>query len=174
MFTSDHGDLCGEHGRHNKGVAYEGSARIAFIAYYPKKIKGKTVIKQVLSCVDFLPTMMALMDQKIDLKVEGRDASALFEGKVGADWNDIAFLRGTKSWLCAVTDRYKLVYSMQDEPWLFDLQADPNELTNLFADKAHRPVVQNLTRQLLAYGGKFKDSYIEHEQIKAQMAEAAK
>ena len=27
-FTSDHGDLCGEHGRLNKGVPYEGSARI--------------------------------------------------------------------------------------------------------------------------------------------------
>ena len=31
VFTSDHGDLCGEHGRLNKGVPYEGSARIPFL-----------------------------------------------------------------------------------------------------------------------------------------------
>ena len=38
VFTADHGDLCGEHGRLNKGVPYEGSARIPFILYYPAKV----------------------------------------------------------------------------------------------------------------------------------------
>jgi arylsulfatase A-like enzyme len=174
IFTSDHGDLCGEHGRHNKGVAYEGSARIAFVAYYPKKIKAGTKIDQALSCVDFLPTMMSLMDHKIDLKVQGRDASALFQGKTPGDWNDIAFIRGTKSWLCAVTDRYKLVYAMTGEPWLFDLQKDPNELTNVFAGKAYRSVVKNLSAQLIEYAAKNNDPYGKHEHIKAQLQAAVK
>jgi arylsulfatase A-like enzyme len=35
VFTADHGDLRGEHHRQNKGVPYEGSARIPFILHYP-------------------------------------------------------------------------------------------------------------------------------------------
>ncbi|MDP7274734.1 MAG: sulfatase-like hydrolase/transferase, partial [Planctomycetaceae bacterium] len=38
VFTSDHGDLCGEHGRLNKGVPYEGSARIPFLLHCPGKV----------------------------------------------------------------------------------------------------------------------------------------
>ena len=41
VFTSDHGDLCGEHGRLNKGVPYEGSARIPFVIYYPERIRPR-------------------------------------------------------------------------------------------------------------------------------------
>ena len=33
----------------------------------------------------------------------------------------------------AITDRYKLVYSTTDDPWLFDLQEDPDERINRFS-----------------------------------------
>ena len=58
---------------------------------------------------------------------EGRDASDLLTGHDLEDWTDIAFLRGTVSqkWLCAVTARFKIVYSPEDRPWLFDLKLDP-------------------------------------------------
>ena len=61
VFTSDHGDLCGEHGRLNKGVPYEGSARIPFLIHCPHKIKGNTVVNAALGTVDFLPTILSLM-----------------------------------------------------------------------------------------------------------------
>ena len=61
MFTSDHGDMCGEHGRVNKGIPLEGSARIPFLISYPGKIKPGTVIHEALNNVDFKPTILALM-----------------------------------------------------------------------------------------------------------------
>ena len=76
VFTADHGDLRGEHGRHNKGVPYEGSAKIPFVIYSPARSAG-TVIDQALSCVDFLPTILGLMGVPSAGREEGRDASAL-------------------------------------------------------------------------------------------------
>src|SRR4030042_1760570 len=38
VFTSDHGDLRGEHHRQNKGAPFEGSAKIPFVIYYPGRI----------------------------------------------------------------------------------------------------------------------------------------
>ncbi|MFW6163872.1 MAG: sulfatase-like hydrolase/transferase [Planctomycetota bacterium] len=61
VFTADHGDLCFEHGRHNKGVPYEASARIPFVLYAPGRVKAGTVVRRALGCVDFLPTILALM-----------------------------------------------------------------------------------------------------------------
>jgi len=177
VFTADHGDLCGEHGRLNKGVPYEGSARIPFLIYCPGKIKGGTVVNEALSCVDFLPTVMALMDVKHGLKVAGRDASGLFRGEA-VKWNDIAFLRSTsnprQAWLCAVTDRYKLVYASVGKPWLYDLQKDPDELTNLFNDPAHQKTARELTAALANYCQQQSDPYGDQPQIKAAMAAALK
>jgi len=174
VFTADHGDLRGEHHRQNKGVPYEGSAKIPFVIYYPKKIKGGTVVNEALGCVDFLPTILGLMGVKTAGKEEGRDASTLFEtGKAPAGWKDVAFIRGTggpdANWLAAVTDRYKLVYSPVDHPWLFDLEKDPDELVNSFCDPAYRETVRDLSREIVAYGKKYNDGRAENPKIKADL-----
>ncbi len=172
VFTADHGDLCGEHGRLNKGVPYEGSAKIPFVVYYPEKIKAGTVIRQALSCVDFLPTALSLMGVDTAGREEGRDASALFAGDVPPDWKDVAFLRGAgrTGWLCVVTDDFKLVYSRQDRPWLFDLKKDPDELTNYFSHPDYQAAVQRLTRELLKYCREHGDPYGDHAKMRAEMA----
>jgi arylsulfatase A-like enzyme len=174
VFTADHGDLCGEHGRLNKGVPYEGSARIPFVMYYPGKIPPGTVIDQALSCVDFLPTVLRLMGFQTSGETEGRDASRLFLGKGPQGWKDVAFLRGTgrTGWLCVVTDRYKLVYSPQDRPWLFDLTKDPKELTNHFGQPEYRQIASELTGQLIEYCQRHKDPNGEEPNIRAAMAAA--
>lgn len=171
VFTSDHGDLCGEHGRLNKGVPYEGSARIPFLIYTPGKIKGGTVVNEALSCIDFMPTVMNLMNAKHAQKVDGRDATALFT-KSKSDWNDVAFIRSTsagKPWLCAVSDRYKLVYSDMGDPWLFDLEKDPDEMTNLFNEPASKKIVTTMTTQLRNYSKLQKDPYADLSEIKSAM-----
>jgi len=173
VFTSDHGDLCGEHGRLNKGVPYEGSARIPFLIYTPGKIKGGTVVNEALSCIDFMPTVMNLMNTKHGQKVDGRDATALFTG-AKTDWSDMAFIRSTsagKPWLCAVSDRYKLVYSDMGDPWLFDLERDPDEMTNLFNDPKSKNVVTTMTDHLRSYSKLQKDPYADLPEIKSAMDE---
>jgi len=173
VFTADHGDLCGEHGRLNKGVPYEGSARIPFVIYYPERIPAGTVVNEALSCVDFLPTVLALMDAKTAGREQGRDASALFTGQEGVEWDDVAFLRGTggSGWLCVVTDDHKLVYAPQGDPWLFDLKKDPDELTNCFHDPDYQEVVRRLTARLADYCRRYDDPYGENPQIKADMSQ---
>jgi arylsulfatase A-like enzyme len=173
VFTSDHGDLRGEHHRQNKGVPYEGSALIPFVVYYPAKIRPGTVVDEALGCVDFKPTILSLMGYK-SKDHEGRDASALFlSGEAPDQWNDVAFIRSTgdeSGWLAAVTDRYKLIYSTSDDPWLFDLEEDPDELKNLFAHPAHRETVRDLSRQLAAYGNRHHDPRAANAKIQADLS----
>jgi arylsulfatase A-like enzyme len=174
IFTSDHGDLCGEHGRLNKGVPYEGSARIPFIVCCPGKIKPATVCDEALSCVDFLPTAMRLMDVTVKHEIDGRDASPLLTGN-DADWEDIAFLRSTSGgppWLCGVTKRFKLVYSAADKPWLIDMQDDPKELINRFGDADYQAHARAITQKLLKYARAHHDNYARVPAIQTAMAAA--
>jgi len=175
VFTSDHGDLRGEHGRHDKGVPYEGSARIPFIVRWPKKIKPGTVVPQALGCTDFLPTVLSLMGVSTAGKEQGRDASKLFtDAKSPANWNDITFLRAASTsdlaWVAAVSSRYKLVYCAKDDPWFFDLEKDPDELVNNFQNPEYRDVIRKMARALLEYGNKYDDPRIKTEQVAADLA----
>jgi len=169
VFTADHGDLCGEHGRLNKGVPYEKSARIPFVIYYPPKIPAGTIVDEVLTCVDFKPTILSLMGVKETSPSHGRDTSALFEGKSIPGWHDVAIIRGTGPWLCAISGDYKLVVSAVDRPWLFDLAKDPLELDNQADKPEYREVVAKLGREIVAYGKKYDDPYLENENIKASL-----
>ena len=172
VFTSDHGDLCGEHGRLNKGVPYEGSARIPFLFHCPGKIPAGTIVNQALSCVDFVPTLFALTGDKLPKGVDGRDASALFRDSKN-QWEDIAFIRSTstgKPWLAAITDRYKIIYSALDDPWLFDLKTDPDELHNAFTKTNAQRIVKRLTAKLAAYTNHHNDPYGNNARIKADIA----
>ncbi len=174
VFTSDHGDLCGEHGRLNKGNPYEGSARIPFLLRYPAKVKEGTRIDVALSCVDFMPTVFSLMDIPNQVSTDGRDASEWFQGKRPAGWVDQAYLRSTpgQPWLCVVSDRFKLVYSKDERPWLIDLSKDPEEAFNHFEKPEHAVVIRELTRGLMEYCKEQEDPYGEIPNIRESMQSA--
>ena len=183
VFTSDHGDLCGEHGKDNKGNPLEASAKIPFILHYPGKIKGNTVIQQAMSTVDFLPTILNLMDVPTANLEQGRDASVLFEkGMAPASWEDRIFMRGTGqrdnkpdiNWLAAVTDRYKLIYSPKDVPWLIDLEEDPDELINLYQNPDYKETVSDLSKSIIEYGEKYNDPRIHMTKFRTELDKALK
>ncbi len=178
VFTADHGDLCGEHSRDNKGVPYEASAKIPLVLYCSAKVPAGTLVHEALSSVDFLPTVLSLMEIPTAGEEEGRDASALFKtGQAPSDWQDVAFFRGTggsdKNWLAAATRRYKVVYSPKDNPWLFDLEGDPDELTNYYQDASYKNIVRHLAQSLLDYGQRYRDARVEEPSIQSALIAAA-
>ncbi|MBC8406958.1 MAG: sulfatase-like hydrolase/transferase, partial [Planctomycetes bacterium] len=165
IFTSDHGDLRGEHHRQNKGVPYEASAKVPFVIRAPNLLPKGKLVHQALATVDFLPTILSLMDVKTAGLEQGRDASALLlRPSPNHKWQDVAFLRQAgrtdQGWLAAVTDRYKLVLSPTDSPWLIDLEVDADELLNFFDAETHQTVADDLMQRLVAYAQRFEDPYI--------------
>ncbi len=180
VFTSDHGDLCGEHHRDNKGNPYEASARVPMIVAAPGKIPPGTVLDVAMTGVDFAPTVLRLLGQ-VDGEdqlegMEGRDLSELFlTGHVPSDFEDVAFTRkagNSPGWVAAVTDRYKLVLSPEDEPWLFDMEVDPDELVNHYHDESHAPVVRRLAKALAIYGPQHQDPHLRHPKLVEDLAAA--
>ncbi|WOH36620.1 sulfatase [Thalassotalea fonticola] len=179
VFTSDHGDLKGEHGRQNKGNPFEGSARIPFLVYYPSKIPAKTVIPQALTTVDFQQTLLGLIGVNPSGNEEGRDATPLLSKVKDASkqWQDIAFMRQSsktgEGWLTAITERYKLVYNPEGEPWLFDLEKDPDELINFYKQPAYKEQVRFMATEMKNYAMQRNDIFLlDNEHMTKQVNSA--
>jgi len=185
VFTADHGDMCGEHGRHNKGIPLEGSARVPFIIHAPGRVAPGTVVGPALGTVDFKPTVLGLFGLANPSVDEGRDASRLFRDPAAAKtWDDISFVRiggggrGAASgedgdegpgWMGAFTRQYKFVVSPAADPALFDLEADPHELKNLLYSPAQRDVIRRLGRALSDYAAKSNEPHGRSVQVKADL-----
>ncbi|MFI3321066.1 MAG: sulfatase-like hydrolase/transferase [Rikenellaceae bacterium] len=149
VFTADHGEMYGEHGRMNKGNPYEGSTRIPFVIRYPKAIKAGKVLTKSYSNVNFTPTILAMMGVDGSTTFTGVDDSSDFTSNNIKDQSRMVYLSGEENdWAAAVDDRYKLVLSLIDEPWLFDLIEDPNELTNLYNDPKYEDIARQMQKSL--------------------------
>jgi len=177
VFTSDHGDMCGEHGRHNKGIPCEGSARVPFLIAAPGLIPPGTVLHEALGTVDFKPTLLGLLGLKTEVAMQGRDASSLLKnGRAPADWKDRTFVRiggdsgGASGWLAIFTRRHKFVVSPTDTPALFDRDTDPFEMKNLFEDPTRRDLIRELAVQLQSYAETTADPHAANPAIQADLA----
>ncbi len=171
VFTSDHGDLRGEHHRHNKGVPLEASAKIPFIISFPQKIVKGAVVENAISTVDFAPTILELLGAKHSVKMHGTDYSKVTTDPGTRDETaDIAFVRSTGTdsdgtWIGAFTSRYKLILSTEDDPWLLDLEQDPDELINYIHEPGNEAVVKELGTELQEYAVQFQDPYLQNNKM---------
>ena len=175
VFTSDHGDLRGEHHRHNKGVPLEASAKIPLIIYFPQKLMGGEVINNTISTVDFAPTILGLMGINSGHQMDGMDYSDVArDSDLQEGSTDISFIRSTGlekdgMWIGAFSSRYKLILSANDDPWLLDLDVDPDELTNFIHNPEKEEVVKELASALRNYGNSFADPYLQNTKMSGEL-----
>ena len=73
MFTSDHGDYAGEHrllGKSN--TFYDALTRVPMILSWPGHLPGGVVRDELVSLVDVMPTMLALLGIEVPDAVQGQ------------------------------------------------------------------------------------------------------
>lgn len=159
IFTADHGDMFFEHNRRNKGVPYEGSARIPFLMRYPNKIPSGKVINTAYTNVDFTPTILSLMDVKTDASFHGLDTSTDFTNnkKIVNSDRITYFAKSGGWWVSAVNDRYKLVIDKKEKPYLFDLETDPDELINVYYDQDYSEIAKMMQTELFKQLNKYDE-----------------
>jgi len=61
------------------------------------------------------------------------------------------------------------VYAASGNPWLFDLEQDPDEMKNFFHSPAHQKIVHRLTGALAGYAETHKDVHLEKPNIAEAM-----
>ena len=83
-------------------------------------------------------------------------------------WMTIAlsiWTTSTSQTIMAVNRRYKLVLSQVDDPWLFDLHKDPDELVNVYSDPEYKEIAEKFKAELIAQMERYNEPALRKGQL---------
>ena len=145
VYTSDHGEMGGDHGMMSKCVLYEPTVRVPLIIRPPSGCEA-AVHDGLVEHLDVPATVRAIAGAAELPGSDGRSLLGHFTASVPAPEPRAVSVSENWGFAAFMTDRHKLVVDEdQLEPAaLFDLDADPWEDHNLIADPAARLVVGEL------------------------------
>jgi arylsulfatase A-like enzyme len=173
VYTSDHGDMMGAHGMVAKGVMYEEAVRIPFLLKDPRMNASPRLIRERVSQIDIVPTLLDLMGHEVPEYLEGNslvpalDQEAFPVEDIFIEWNAHADyrvgewsnreIRETDSVQLAANpsirtviskEGWKLSLSNRDKSQLFNLNSDPLETNNLFYREEYRETIRKLASSI--------------------------
>ena len=161
IYTSDHGEMAGEHGCWWKSQYYEGSVGVPMIARLDGAVPAGMTCHAVCNLMDLSATFAEIAGVDFPAPIDGRSLWRTLRGDHPSDWHDETFseLVDPKSGRM-LTSRmvrsgpWKLwVFHDEDRlaPALFNLAEDPGETHDLSGDSRFADIREELVRKL--YGG---------------------
>ncbi len=150
VFTSDHGHFLGQHGLTAKAIhMYEDVLRVPFVVRWPGRVPAGRARGALQSLVDLAPTLLSAAGLPVPHAMSGVDQLSCWGG--GEPLRRSAVVENHHGTGCfhmrtLVTTTHKItVYHEGGDGELFDLEADPGELRNLW----HEPAAQATKSRLL-------------------------
>ena len=170
VVTSDQGFYLGDHGFFDKRFIYEESLRMPFMVKYPERIKAGSVNEDIITNIDFAPTLLELAGIKTTQKMQGTSFVPVLEGNTPKDWQDamyyhyyeFPFWHHVQPHYGIRTQKYTLAHFYYNiDVWeLYDLEKDPNQMNNIYNDP-------NYTSTITELKAKLKNLMIKYENDKS-------
>jgi arylsulfatase A-like enzyme len=188
IYTADQGFSMGEHGMRTKIAPYEANYRSPLIISRPGVIAEGKVCTQPVTGQDLVVTFFHHAGQELPWKMHGRDLTPLLKNPETKDWNHLALyehmghhfgsdttkiLKSTPEeathsnvpWYVAVRQgNYKYIRNLKagETEELYDVVADPEELTNLVGDARQQKVLGELRAALVSELKRTEAGFIDH------------
>lgn len=159
IYSSDQGFYLGEHGWYDKRWMFEESLKMPFLIRWPGVINPGVRSKALIQNIDYAPTFLEAAGAPIPSDIQGRSLVPLFrqQGLPGADWRKaIYYAYYENAAVHAVpihdgvrTENFKLMYFPRGNQYqMFDLKADPHEMTSVHNNPTYSTIFKGLQQQL--------------------------
>ena len=177
VFTSEHGEMMGDHGLLEKRALYEEASRVPLLFKVPWLNNQQKMIDGSISHIDLVPTLMDLIGEDLPDHLQGKSRKGVFEGTENLDDNNVVVQwNGTGNipdralgsdsinslnaspWRSIISERLKLNLCATDKPELFDLNLDKFEQENVFSKDEYRDSVSKLFESILQWQKDAEDS----------------
>jgi arylsulfatase A-like enzyme len=174
----------GSHGVFKKQWPWDESIKVPFLLRHPRAIAPGTVVRNPISVIDVMPTLLGLAGVEIPDAVEGVDLSG-YVSAATRDAPDSVLLmnpcpfsvgdprspdqfphfKGMRMEYRGLrTSRYTYVRTI-DRPWLlYDNENDPYQLVNLVDDVGAKALRGRLEEEMAAHMARIGDEFLPKEE----------
>lgn len=152
VYSSDQGFYLGDHGWFDKRWMYDESLKMPLIVKWPGTTKPGSRSQELVQNLDYAETFLEMAGAEIPADMQGKSLVPLLKGE-RPQWRDAIYyhyheypsVHMVARHYGIRTKRYKLIHFYQFGEWEFyDLDSDPDELTNRYADPKQRSVIEQL------------------------------
>jgi len=159
VFTSDHGEMLGNHGIYLKGqYPYDDLIHVPLIISWPGHFEQGLKSDALVELVDIAPTLLEGVGYAIPTRMQGRSFLNICTGKaksnqhreyVFAECYDVTPFDKSPVCLTMIRDRkHKIaVYHGLDIGELYDLEEDPHEFINLWDNLQYQKLKNELLKK---------------------------
>ncbi|MEL6987148.1 MAG: sulfatase, partial [Bacteroidota bacterium] len=154
VYTSDQGFYLGDHGFFDKRFMYEPSLRMPFMIRYPARIKEPKINKDIITNIDFAPTLLDFAEIDIPAEIQGESFTENIFNQTPENWQqamyyhyyEFPFWHHVQPHYGIRNQRYKLIhfYYNIDEWEFYDLEKDPNEMNNAIHDQQYTSIIDDM------------------------------
>ncbi len=162
IFTSDHGEMLGDHGIYLKGpYFYEPAVRVPLIISGPGMLNNGARSDALVELVDLTPTLLAASDTEPHPGIQGQSLLPMLTGEQVLDthredvyceyYNAMGWHREPAAHATMVRNRrYKIVAAHgTGSGEFYDLDADPRETNNLWNSPDHTAIRMEMQERLI-------------------------
>lgn len=167
VYTSDQGFYMGEHGWFDKRFMYNESFRTPLIMKLPKGYDRRGDITEMVQNIDYAPTFMEIAGCEIPDDIQGQSFLPLLKGEKPDNWRNTLYYHfyeypaehAVKRHYGVYDGKYKLIHFYNDiDQWeLYDMEADPTEMNNLYGKPGTEEITTQLMQELVDAQEKYDD-----------------
>lgn len=158
LFTSDHGEMLGDHGLIQKGCRfYEGLVRVPLIFSWSGHLESGLKSDALVELLDIAPTLLELAGLKVPDRMQGRSLLPILQGDaseayhrdfVRCEYYDAVDMPdGTFATMYRDRSHKLVVYHGHQHGELYDLEADPGEFENLWDEPGSQGLKLDLMKR---------------------------
>jgi len=151
VFTSDHGEMLGEHGLAYKWLLYDSIVRVPLIVVDPRETSRKGVkTDDLVSLIDLGPTLLEYAGVKVPTRMEGMSLGPAVRGEPYLK-RETVYAENNTMLMCRSSNKKMVYYLGQPEGEFYDLDQDPFEMDNLWDEPGHREEITRWKVHLLEW-----------------------
>lgn len=157
IYSSDQGFYIGDHGWYDKRWMYEESLKMPLIVKWPGVTKPGSTNEDLVQNLDYAETFLEMAGADIPEDMQGASLVPLLKGETPNDWRDSIYyhyyeypsVHMVPRQYGVRNHRYKLMRFYQFDEWEFyDLDKDPDELTNQYNNPEYADAIAEMKTEL--------------------------
>ena len=166
IYSSDQGFYLGDHGWFDKRWMYDESMKMPLIVKWPGVTKPGSVDDHLVQNLDYAETFLEMAGAKIPDDMQGKSLVPILKGESPEQWRESMYyhyyefpsVHMVTRHFGVRTKKFKLMRLYQFDQWEFyDLEKDPDELTNEYNNPAYADKIAELKSELNTLRSVYQD-----------------